>query len=129
MKLWKPILFGRGGPTVSHCIFADDVTLFSSCDSDYIRAVSEVLLNFSLRSGLNINAQKSHIFFSPDTTEERKLQISELLNIPRTEDLGKYLGFPIGFKGIFFGAQWGIEGKFTRLIGTLLAKRVRWTRS
>ncbi|KAL3529382.1 hypothetical protein ACH5RR_008704 [Cinchona calisaya] len=65
----------------------------SSYNDDSIEAVKDVLNNFSLRSSLNVSAQKSHIFFSANTPEERKYQISELLSIPRTNDLGKYVGF------------------------------------
>lgn len=101
LKLWEPLVSSINGPAISHCSFADDVILFSNCSSSSIKAICDVLEDFNLRSGLNINFQKSHMYFSASSSHSTKSRISDQLNIPAMEDLGKYLGFPIYHKHIF----------------------------
>ncbi|KAL3527637.1 hypothetical protein ACH5RR_012293 [Cinchona calisaya] len=65
-----------------------------------IEAIKEVLQDFSIRSELILNREKSHIYFSFNTDAQEAEHIAELLEIQKAKDLGRYLGFPIFHKRI-----------------------------
>ena len=46
-----------------------------------------------------MNHRKSRIFFSPNVTRRRKRSVCKRLGINATNNLGKYLGFPIIHQG------------------------------
>jgi hypothetical protein len=60
---WKAIRAGRGGPIVSHLMFADDL-LFGEATEDQINCVMKVLKFFSNMSGQEVSQEKTSIFFS-----------------------------------------------------------------
>ncbi|KAL3533278.1 hypothetical protein ACH5RR_006799 [Cinchona calisaya] len=81
------------------------IKLIMSCISSsklavLFNAVKDVLEEFSLILGLNVNCSKSHIFLSSNIEEHEKNLIANHLGMQATQDLGKYLGFPIGVKRI-----------------------------
>lgn len=43
---WKPLQASRGGPRVSHLMFADDVLLFSKATTDQVDCICEALTKF-----------------------------------------------------------------------------------
>ena len=49
--------------------------------------------------GKKVNKNKSKIFFSPNVSVQVKLDICQQLGIQATNNLGRYLGFPILHKG------------------------------
>ena len=95
---WTPLKFGRSRHCLSHCLFADDIILFSRTDDTSITTIQNILNIFGDLSGLRINHSKSRILFSPNTLEFTKNSITRTLNIQGTRDLGKYLGFPLSVK-------------------------------
>lgn len=101
--LWKPLKFGRGGPLVSHLMFADDILLISEATPDNTTTIMDmdILDKFGARSGQQVNKQKSRVFFSNNTPQHMQQAISNQLGIALTSDLGHYLGMPIlsGKKG------------------------------
>ena len=50
-KEWKPITLSRGGPSLSHVCFADDLILFAEASLSQIRVVRKVLERFCEASG------------------------------------------------------------------------------
>ena len=50
-------------------------------------------------AGQKVNKNKSKIFFSPNVSVQVKLDICQQLGIQATNNLGRYLGFPILHKG------------------------------
>jgi len=63
-KEWKPIRLSRGGPSLSHVCFADDLILFAEASLSQIRVVCKVLERFCEASGQKVSLAKSLIFFS-----------------------------------------------------------------
>ena len=58
---WETLKVCRGGLAISHCMFADDIILFSSCSNASISEVKSILENFCLKSGLTISLEKSSL--------------------------------------------------------------------
>jgi len=92
--IWKAIPVSRGGTKISHLMFADDVVLFGEASADEALVVEACLAKFCAWSGQKINAQKSSIYFLPNTNEAVVVEICNTLGIPRTEDFGCYLEVP-----------------------------------
>lgn len=67
--LRKPLKFGRGGPSVSHLMFADDILLISEATPDNTTTIIDILDRFGARSGQQVNKQKSRVFFSNNTPQ------------------------------------------------------------
>lgn len=63
-KEWKPIKLSRGGPSLSHVCFADDLILFAEVSISQIRVIRKVLERFCGASGQKVSLEKSLIFFS-----------------------------------------------------------------
>lgn len=94
-KLWLPISISKHGPGFSHLLFADDIILFSQVDKKSIQSIHNILTLFSNLSGQKISLAKSRIYCSKNTTTSQKRLLSASFNFPITENLGKYLGFPL----------------------------------
>ncbi|CAN1193208.1 Putative ribonuclease H protein At1g65750 [Linum perenne] len=92
---WKPICLVQNGTPLSHCFFADDLVLFSEASTSQARVVSDILDRFCEASGQSVSKEKSRIFFSKNTPSRVAADVSEVLGIAATSDLGRYLGVPI----------------------------------
>ncbi|KAG7591715.1 Zinc finger CCHC-type [Arabidopsis thaliana x Arabidopsis arenosa] len=118
LKEWKPINLSRGGPTISHICFADDLILFAEASVSQIRVIRRVLENFCRASGQKVSLEKSKIYFSENVHRDLEKLISDESGIKSTKDLGKYLGMPVLQKRInknTFGEV--LERVSTRLSG------------
>lgn len=58
MNNWNPFFFKNKNIAISHLLFADDVFLFCKANSKNIQAMYEVLNNFRIISGMEINKAK-----------------------------------------------------------------------
>ncbi|OMO88024.1 reverse transcriptase [Corchorus olitorius] len=94
-RSWKAFKFTRRGPRLSHLFFADDLILLATATTDNCQVINEVLSHFCECSGQKINLQKSKVFFSKNTPVDVRQNISTSINIPVTDSIDKYLGFPI----------------------------------
>ena len=61
-------------------------------DANYIRSVLDM---FFSHSSLNMNVEKLRIYFSRNTNQRFKENISNILGIQATDNKGAYLGFPL----------------------------------
>ena len=84
---------------ISHIFFADDLLLFSKANAKNCEAITTALGSFCDIAGQKVNKSKSKIFFSPIVSVQVKLDICQQLGIQATNNLGRYLGFPILHKG------------------------------
>jgi len=75
-------------------MFANDVVLFGEANKEQASVVQVCLKKFCKASGKKLSAQKSCIYFSPNTSESVMTEVCNVLDIGRTNDLGKYLGVP-----------------------------------
>lgn len=63
-KQWHPFVFINKEPKISHLLFADDILLLSKANTSNILTMNEVLNKFCSTSGLEINFDKSKVWFS-----------------------------------------------------------------
>ena len=96
---WTSFKASRGNVGVSRLLFADDIILFSKVDSMAWNAIAEVLKKFCEEFGQKISQGKSRVYYSPNVSEDMKVEVWERLGINETWNIGKYLGFPILHKG------------------------------
>lgn len=91
---WKGVKVSRKGPVLSHLFFADDMVLFSEADERQVDIVKKSLDRFCAYSGQKVSLIKSHIYFSNNVNDFIADQLESRAGIPRTKDLGRYLGVP-----------------------------------
>ena len=94
-KEWKTIKLSRGGPSLSHVCFADDLILFAEASVSQIKVIHKVLESFCGASGQKVSLEKSLIFFSENMHRDLANLISSESGIKGTKELCKYLGMPI----------------------------------
>ncbi|ONK68085.1 uncharacterized protein A4U43_C05F7270 [Asparagus officinalis] len=99
-RTWKPIRISRGGPPLSHILFADDILLMAEASVAQVRVVKECLDRFCRSSGQKINPLKSKIFISPNVETDLAQRIQWESGFSVTSDLGVYLGMPLLHKKI-----------------------------
>ena len=73
LVLWEPVAISRGGPRISHSMFADDLLLFCKATKRQVQNVMLVLETFCKASGMKINVEKSKALCSKNVsaTKER----------------------------------------------------------
>lgn len=80
--------------------WAHYLMFFAKADSKNIRSIHLTLQTFMASSSLNINFQKSSLWFSPNYTPQNVIdEASFVLRIPHVPNPGSYLEFPLIFKG------------------------------
>ena len=77
----------------------DDLIFFAKANEKGSEAIKEVLDLFCNESGQKVSSAKTRIYFSHNVEAGLKSKICENLNIQATNNLGKYLGFPLKHKG------------------------------
>lgn len=88
----KPIQLMRGGLSLSHLIYVDDIILFRKATHLKVQTVKSFLDSISLSSGEVINASKSKIWFSKNVLMQLRNVLSFESGFSITTDIGKYLG-------------------------------------
>ena len=91
---WTPSKASKDNLGFSHLLFADDIILFRKVDARGCEAISDVLEKFCRVSSQKISPNKSRIYFSPNMSDEME-EISERLGIQETNNIGKFLRFPL----------------------------------
>ncbi|PKI36247.1 hypothetical protein CRG98_043359 [Punica granatum] len=94
----KGIQISRGGPQISHLMFADDLLILSRATEANIKNVKSILDKFCSWSGQEVNSTKSGLFFSKNTTVEMRRISESILGIRKLKDNSKYLGNPLFIK-------------------------------
>jgi hypothetical protein len=92
----------RRGPRLSHLFFADDSILFCKANSVEWRRIMRILGVYEKGSGQKLNLQKTSLFFSRNTSLERKQEISRLSGLFESHRIETYLGLPF-FCGLIQG--------------------------
>jgi len=75
-------------------MFADDVILLGEASKDQAQIIKNCLQKFCDASGQKVSKDKSRIYFSPNTNDAVIAEVCNTLEIPQTDDLGRYLGVP-----------------------------------
>lgn len=98
-KRWDKIKASKNGPSFSHIFYVDDLMLFAKANSKNCATIVEVLDNFCNMAGQKIYLNKSRISFSLNVTGRKKNAICRKLGMLATQNLGRYLGFPLLHQG------------------------------
>lgn len=69
-KRWKPIKASRGGPYISHLMFAYDLQFFAKASLDQVDVVKQYLAKFEQTSGQKVSFAKSIIYISHNVAED-----------------------------------------------------------
>ena len=75
-------------------MFADDVVLLGEATKEQAHAIKACLQEFCMASGQKVSMAKSSVYFSRNTNEGVKAEISAILGFQQTTDFGRYLGIP-----------------------------------
>lgn len=87
---WTPISLSSNGPSISHTHFADDVFLFAESTESNALSIKNTLQKFMKHNSLSINNLKSIIYFSDNCHSTTCNNISSILSIKQTSNLGLY---------------------------------------
>ncbi|XP_057730894.1 uncharacterized protein LOC130946239 [Arachis stenosperma] len=111
LGLWEPVAVSRGGPRISHLMFADDLLLFCKATKRQVQNVMLVLATFCKASGMKINVKKSKALSSKNVSATRKEVFTGISSIRFVQDLGKYLGFTLSHSRVTRSAFNGVLDK------------------
>ena len=84
----------RGCPMVTHLFFANDSLLFCRENDQECHKLIEILELYDAASGQKVNVEKSSVFFSHNTPQEKKCAVLNILGPMQDTRHGKYLGLP-----------------------------------
>jgi hypothetical protein len=75
------VSFGRGGPTITHLLFADDSVVFLGATNESMAALKSVLQQYQVSSGQKVNFQKSSIFFGKGCNADNRNTLKGVIGI------------------------------------------------
>ncbi|XP_062005568.1 uncharacterized protein LOC133722711 [Rosa rugosa] len=81
-------------PGITHLFFADDALFFMKATLNNCRSLQAIIDAYCIASGQSVNYDKSSIYFSAKTPIDVRTEISSALNIPISDNPGRYLGLP-----------------------------------
>ena len=84
----------RGCPKITHLFFTDDCLLFCKANSQECQNLIDILQLYEAASGQKINVDKSFIFFSNNTSDDRRCEVLNMLGPMQDTRHKKYLGLP-----------------------------------
>ena len=84
----------RGCPKITRLFFAYDSLLFCKANGQECQYLIEFLQLYEAASGQKINTDKSSIFFSNNTPDDRRCEVLNMLGPMQDTQHKKYLGLP-----------------------------------
>jgi hypothetical protein len=83
----------QNAPNINHLLFADDSLILIEATRASARTLQNILHLYEVCSGQTINFDKSPVMFN--TSNARKKEVLEELNISEEAKTEKYLGLPV----------------------------------
>ncbi|KAL0355303.1 UNVERIFIED_CONTAM: LINE-1 retrotransposable element O protein [Sesamum radiatum] len=90
----KGIKVCRNAPSISHLLYADDLTIFCRAEEKDAHTMRKCLDMFEQWSSQCANCHKSFIHFSSNVPNRQRRNIREILHMPECGHKAKHLGFP-----------------------------------
>ena len=90
----RGVATSRGGPCISHLLFADDSLLFCHALVEECQQVISLLNLYEDASGQKVNTDKTSLFFSSNIGLETQESIKQALGAKTVPEYEKYLGLP-----------------------------------
>lgn len=84
----------RGCPQLHHLFFEDDSLFFIQVTVENARALKAIIMDYCRPSAQNIKTKKSILTFNHGPDGSMVATIVDELNIPDSNNTGKYLGLP-----------------------------------
>ncbi|XP_023886459.1 uncharacterized protein LOC111998599 [Quercus suber] len=94
-KAIKGFFLCKNGPKITHLFFVDDTLLFCHATMSDLDVIQHILSLYEQASRQKLNREKTIVFFSKATPEERKLEIINLLGASAVREYKKYFGPPV----------------------------------
>lgn len=91
-KMIDAVIPARGGPAISHLLFADDCMLFTKSSGRSIENLLEIISKFTSSSGQLVKLEKSSVIFSHNLSVATREDISQMLKMKPMSNEEKYLG-------------------------------------
>lgn len=89
---WQSFPNYRGGPIISHLLFADDLLLFGKSINHQALFMMDMVKEFYWDSGQTVSIDKSSIYFGNQVPLSEQRHIQYTMGLRVTSNLGKYLG-------------------------------------
>ena len=116
---WRGVKTSRVGPRITHIMFADDLLLCAEATPLQGQIVRSIMVEFCGISGQKINMDKSKFVYSQNVKSTVVKEISKIIGINETKNLGKYLGVPLFHSRV-------TKGMFQPLLDRVRMKLAGW---
>ncbi|XP_020695594.1 uncharacterized protein LOC110109036 [Dendrobium catenatum] len=87
----------RGGPPVSHLLYADDILVFAGASIPNVKKVSSILEEYCSWTGQKVNRSKSYILFSKSTSSSTRSWLAKITGCRKVEEM-EYLGIKFALR-------------------------------
>jgi hypothetical protein len=94
LNLINGINIAQNAPKISHLFFADDSLIFCKAKKDEALQLKAIFEEYQRISGQKINMDKSELTFSPKIYDHIKADFQDILPLPITNNINRYLGMP-----------------------------------
>lgn len=92
---WELLQINQHCPLLTYLFSAENLLRFTNANRKCVNAINIVLKGFCRASGQAVTKEKSAIYFSKSIGDQEAQRLSAVIGIPRTKNLGLYLGVPI----------------------------------